>query len=113
MADAEPKRVPVLYGPVASPYMCIDPVYMNIPYSDDPSTRALNKLVDVINSQLADVVLAPGEIVLIDNARAIHGRKPFEPRYDGTDRWMKRINVTRDLRKSRVARASESARVIY
>jgi hypothetical protein len=23
----------------------------------------------------------------------VHGREPFQARYDGTDRWLKRVNV--------------------
>jgi hypothetical protein len=34
----------------------------------------------------------------------VHGRKPFKARHDGTDRWLKRLDVTLDLRKSRAAR---------
>ncbi|MBP2478023.1 putative NAD(P)/FAD-binding protein YdhS [Crossiella equi] len=34
------------------------------------------------------------------NKRAVHGRRPFTARYDGTDRWLRRINITADLRRS-------------
>jgi hypothetical protein len=37
---------------------------------------------------------------------------PFTARYDGTDRWLKRINVTHDLRRSRAMRASAGNRLI-
>ena len=33
-------------------------------------------------------------------------------KYDGTDRWLKRINVTRDLRKSRGSRSHSASRLI-
>jgi len=33
--------------------------------------------------------------------------------YDGTDRWLKRINLTRDLRKSRASRLTADSRIIY
>jgi alpha-ketoglutarate-dependent taurine dioxygenase len=58
-------------------------------------------------------VLEPGDFVFIDNYRAVHGRKPFKARYDGNDRWLKRINITRDLRKSRDARLSSTERLIF
>ncbi len=35
-----------------------------------------------------------------------------EVRFDGTDRWLKRINVARDLRKSRAVRKAPASRVI-
>jgi len=43
------------------------------------------------------VVLSDGDVLVIDNDRAVHGRTPFVPRYDGTDRWLKRALVVREL----------------
>jgi hypothetical protein len=51
-------------------------------------------------------------VLFVDNYRAVHGRRPFTARYDGTDRWLKRIGVSRDLRRSRDAGATGAARVI-
>ena len=62
---------------------------------------------------MTEVVLRPGDVLFIDNYRVVHGRKPFKARYDGTDRWLKRIGVTRDLRKSRAARETAASRIIY
>jgi enduracididine beta-hydroxylase len=59
------------------------------------------------------LVLEPGDYVFIDNYRTVHGRKPFKARYDGNDRWLKRTNITKDLRKSRAARISCTDRLIY
>jgi alpha-ketoglutarate-dependent taurine dioxygenase len=53
-----------------------------------------------------------GDFCFLDNYRVVHGRKPFKARHDGTDRWLKRVNVVRDLRKSRTARQSAMARTI-
>ncbi|WP_399082001.1 hypothetical protein ACGH2B_29630 [Streptomyces sp. BBFR2] len=39
------------------------------------------------------------DILLIDNHRAVHGRLPFRARYDGTERRLKRICATSDLRR--------------
>jgi hypothetical protein len=43
------------------------------------------------------VVLADGDLLVIDNDHAVHGRTPFIPRYDGTDRWLKRALVVTSL----------------
>jgi alpha-ketoglutarate-dependent taurine dioxygenase len=43
------------------------------------------------------VVLQAGDVLVIDNERAVHGRTPFVPRYDGTDRWLKRALVVTSL----------------
>jgi alpha-ketoglutarate-dependent taurine dioxygenase len=83
------------------------------PLDDDPEAQeALNALTSLIESSLIDVILQPGDFFFIDNYKAVHGRKPFKARYDGADRWIKRISMTRDLRKSRQSRASCAARVI-
>ena len=71
--------------------------------------RALSETLAKVEQ---DVLLAPGDVLFIDNYRAVHGRRPFTARYDGTDRWLKRISVSRDLRRSRDARATAAARVI-
>lgn len=108
-----PEPVAALYGTKDSPYLCADPCYMDAVPSDPRARAALNTLEREITAQLRDTVLGPGDICFIDNFRAVHGRSAFTPRYDGTDRWLKRINVTRDLRRSRTYRLSSGSRIIY
>jgi alpha-ketoglutarate-dependent taurine dioxygenase len=93
--------------------MVVDPYYMRVPADDKEAQNALNVLTKAIDEQLVDIVLKPGDCCFIDNYRPVHGRKAFSARYDGTDRWLKRINITRDLRKSRASRADSTSRVIY
>ena len=42
----------------------------------------------------------PGDLLIIDNTVAVHGRSPFTPRFDGTDRWLQRTFVVSDLAPS-------------
>jgi L-asparagine oxygenase len=44
-----------------------------------------------------EIVLKTGDLLVIDNRNTIHGRKPFQPRYDGTDRWVQRVLVRKEL----------------
>ena len=37
----------------------------------------------------------------MDNDLVVHGRVPFQARYDGTDRWLKRSSVRVSGRRSR------------
>ena len=53
-------------------------------------------------------MLAPGEAVFVDNYKVIHGRDTFTPRYDGTDRWLKRTSLVRDIRRTYVRSKSRS-----
>ena len=52
--------------------------------------RLLNAAVDRCKRV---VYLETGDMLKIDNRRVIHGRTQFTPRYDGTDRWIKRAMV--------------------
>ena len=61
---------------------------------------------------LENIILEPGTACFLDNYRAIHGRSAFEPKFDGTDRWLKRMILTRDLRKSRALRADPEKPVL-
>src|SRR5260370_13551448 len=79
---------------------------------DDEARNALDALLRQLRSSQYDVALEPGDLLIIDNYRAVHGRKPFQARYDGRDRWLKRISVTRDLRKSLAARSSADSPLI-
>lgn len=111
--NRNPRRVALLYGDFDSPYLSIDPFYMKVSTEDPQAHHAFSALCDALERRLRQVILSPGDILFIDNYRAVHGRKPFQARYDGTDRWLKRINITRDLRKSRAYRLASDSRVIY
>ena len=107
----QPDKVAILSGDRRSPYIRIDPYFMDPP--EDPRARkAFAALTQAIDGQLRDLVLESGDICFIDNFKAVHGRRAFKARYDGHDRWLKRINITRDLRKSRLDRPDRLSRVI-
>ncbi|HET7229031.1 MAG TPA: guanitoxin biosynthesis L-enduracididine beta-hydroxylase GntD [Longimicrobium sp.] len=107
-----PERIPVLFGDPRSPYIRLDPYFMG-PVEDPAAQAAFDEFTRQIDSALEDQVLEPGDFCFIDNFQAVHGRKPFKARFDGTDRWLRRINVVRDLRKSRDSRLSAAGRVLY
>jgi Fe(II)/alpha-ketoglutarate-dependent arginine beta-hydroxylase len=106
-----PRKIPVLFGDPKAPYVRLDPYFMD-PVEDAEAQEALNQLVRRIDQKISDVALEAGDFCFIDNFQGVHGRKPFKARYDGQDRWMKRINITRDLRRSRTMRNSAADRII-
>jgi Fe(II)/alpha-ketoglutarate-dependent arginine beta-hydroxylase len=106
-----PNVQPVLYGAADAPYLCVDPDCMTA--TTEEAAGALQRLVAEVNRKIQDVTLSPGTVLFMDNHRAIHGRKPFTARFDGNDRWLKRMNIARDLRPSRAHRLSADDRVIY
>jgi hypothetical protein len=109
----KPEKLPVLFGSKKAPYLRVHPHYI-ADFSDDSSSyNAFNNLKSEINACINDIVLQPGDLLFIDNFKAVHGRKEIPGHFDGTDRWFKRGFITRDLRKSREFRVSSSSRTIY
>jgi Taurine catabolism dioxygenase TauD, TfdA family len=109
--DSEREKAPVLFGDPSSPYVRFDPYSMDRPESEE-ARSAMDYLIRAIDENLTGVALLPGECLFIDNYRAVHGRSSFKARFDGTDRWLKRINIARDLRKSRGVRKAPASRLI-
>lgn len=66
----------------------------------DGGAEALAALSAAVDSAAQSVVLQAGDLLVIDNHRAVHGRSPFSPRFDGTDRWLQRAFVVEDLAPS-------------
>lgn len=110
--DKGSRGIAVLFGSPDSPFVRLDPYFMMLG-DHTPPLRALNRLIEEIERNLQDLVLHPGDFCFIDNLKAVHGRKRFVPRYDGTDRWLKRLNITRDIRRSRAARVSNDSRIVF
>ena len=90
--------VPVLRGDRDRPTMVFDADLMV--GTDAQADDALRSLGDAVAAHHASVVLESGDLLVIDNAAAVHGRSPFTPRFDGTDRWLQRTFVVADLRAS-------------
>jgi Taurine catabolism dioxygenase TauD, TfdA family len=87
----------LLMGPRSRPYVCVDPYYLE-PSPDERVSQVLRDFYAIVDASLRHIVLEPGEVLIVDNFRAVHGRRPFHAAYDGRDRWLKRISVSRDLR---------------
>jgi L-asparagine oxygenase len=104
--------VALLWGARDRPYLRIDGGFTEPVPGDAAAEHALAALTDSLDRSQRAITLRPGEAVFIDNHLAAHGRPPFQARYDGTDRWMKRVSVTRNLRRSRELRAAPSSRIL-
>ncbi|MCQ6555760.1 taurine catabolism dioxygenase TauD [Streptomyces sp. C10-9-1] len=107
-----PEPVAVLFGGSDSPYLRIDPFFMRCVDGDAEAEVALKELVVELERTQQDVVVDAGTLLVVDNYLAVHGRRAFTARYDGTDRWLQKAVVTRDLRKSRAARESAAGRLV-
>ncbi|MFJ9562753.1 TauD/TfdA family dioxygenase [Streptomyces fuscichromogenes] len=64
-----------------------------------PRARAaLGRLRLAMERSLKGLVLQPGDLVVLDNRRAVHGRTAITPYFDGMDRWLRRSFAVTDLR---------------
>ncbi|MBL1082327.1 TauD/TfdA family dioxygenase [Streptomyces actinomycinicus] len=104
--------VPVLFGSRTDPLLCFDATHMSPPDDDPEAVRAFAAAHELLTHNTRPCALDAGTFVFLNNHRVVHGRSSFTARYDGTDRWLKRVNVTHDLRKSRSLRRSVGARLI-
>ena len=82
--------------------LVFDQDLMSSPYPD--AKVMIKKIINLYYQHKLRHNLKPGEIILIDNNRALHGRSAFFPRYDGKDRFLIRCFSTFDLKKSEYAR---------
>ena len=90
--------MPVLTGDLADPTMVFDQDLMV--GVDEEADEALVALGRALAEHHAGIVLEPGDVLVIDNHMVVHGRSPFTPRFDGTDRWLQRAFVVDDLAPS-------------
>jgi L-asparagine oxygenase len=90
--------MPVLSGPTDAPTLVFDADLMvGVDADADDALRALSS---AIAEHHVAVALEAGDLLVVDNTVAVHGRSPFRPRFDGTDRWLQRAFVVSDLAPS-------------
>ncbi len=111
----EPDVPPIalLTGPPDAPTLRADRDFMRAVPGDDEAEAALKHLIGHLDGRLTDVVLRPGDMAFIDNTTFVHGRRSFQATYSPTERWLKRVNVVRDIRRTRPGRAGGSRRVLH
>ena len=87
--------MPVLRGERARPTIVFDADLMV--GVDEVANEALRALSAAVESQHTGVALRAGDLLVVDNNVAVHGRSPYQPRFDGYDRWLQRSMVVADL----------------
>ena len=88
-----PVPVAILFGRSDDPHLRIDPPYTTPVPGDVEAAEALAAVIAALERAQQDVVVREGDVLILDNYRVVHGRRAFAPRFDGTDRWLKRISV--------------------
>ncbi len=67
---------------------------------DPEANLVIAAVADAIAAAQTSVTLQAGDLLILDNHRAVHGRSPFTARFDGTDRWLQRSFVVDSLEPS-------------
>jgi L-asparagine oxygenase len=73
--------------------------------------KLVHKIVDLYYTYRKSHNLKPGEVIIIDNRRAVHGRSSFFPKYDGQDRFLTRCFAIFDYDSTIYAR-KDGGRII-
>jgi L-asparagine oxygenase len=77
----------------------------------EESNLLIKKIINIYYKYRIQHNLQSGEIILIDNMRAVHGRSSFYPKYDGMDRFLIRCFAVYDYDNSNYAR-QEGSRMV-
>lgn len=111
--DQEQPQVPVLYPPLDALTLRVDRDFTVAKDPQGESGRALDALIRHLDANLYSLPLETGDMCFVDNRNVVHGRQAFVPRYDGADRWLKRVNVVSDLRRTRSGRRDSATRIVW
>jgi len=95
----------VLEGPLDRPRLRAD--FAETRGTDAVAQAALDQLREAGKECATELRLAAGDLLIVDNHRAFHGRTRFTPRWDGRDRWLLRTFVSRDLSRSVAVRPGD------
>jgi Fe(II)/alpha-ketoglutarate-dependent arginine beta-hydroxylase len=103
---------PILFGDRSSPYLRFDPTFTAVADNDVDAWMAMSALASALERSKTEIPLDPGDVLILDNYRVVHSRRPFTARFDGTDRWLKRVNVARDFRRAVGYGSADASRVV-
>jgi hypothetical protein len=78
---------------------------------DSQGTAALTRLCRAVTRGHVEVILRSPDVLIADNRRAVHGRRAFQTSYDGTNRWPRKMTVSRDAERVRHRHSASSRRL--
>jgi L-asparagine oxygenase len=101
--------MPIINGDDDDPKLIFDQDLMF--GTTEEASLLIKKIINIYYKYRNQHNLQSGEIILIDNMRAVHGRSPFYPNYDGADRFLIRCFAVYDYEYSSYARNNDSRMV--
>jgi hypothetical protein len=111
-ADLRCPRAPILFGAENSPNIRINFANLDRSQLGEREEAAFSALDEMLRHNAVDLPLQAADCVILDNMRTVHGRRSFSARFDGSDRWLKRAIVSRDLRRCAAWSSQPSARML-
>lgn len=94
--------LPIIAGAEDDPTVVFDQDLMR--GITEQAQEMVRRVTEIYQSHRHAHTLTPGQILLVDNVRSVHGRSPFSPAFDEHDRFIIRSFAVRDLVRSRYAR---------
>lgn len=91
-ADPRP-RIPIITDSAAEPLFRFEPALMTP--TTHAAAEAMRRAEHAAEAVAAAGVLRERSLLIVDNRRAAHSRSPFVARFDGSDRWLRRMMVGR------------------
>jgi L-asparagine oxygenase len=88
---------PIIQGTNENPILVFDQDLMF--GINEESNTLINKVVDIYYKYRVSYNLKPGDIIFIDNNRAVHGRSPYSPKFNGEDRFLVRCFLVFDYNR--------------
>lgn len=103
---------PIIFGNPEFPYFRVNLNLQQAVLGDMDAEHALHVLTEELNGNITDVVVGQGEFFYLDNNVAAHGRGPYSPRYDGTDRWLQRLTIVSNPTNFQDIAVAQGSRVL-
>jgi len=98
--------LPVLSGDALEPELSVD--FYGMEATTLAGQLALKELEGALLKVAVEHRLVTGDLMIVDNRVAAHARTAFRPKYDGQDRWLQRLFVVHDFRRSSASRPRNS-----
>jgi len=92
----------ILNGSLEDPHLIFDQDLM-LGITEEADTK-IRDIIEIYKKNRISHCLQPGEILILDNRKVVHGRSPFSPKYNGKDRFLIRGFAVVDYDKSEYAR---------
>ena len=85
--------LPVIDGPLDNPQVIVE--FNDMQGLNSKAKKALYAFKQICynSPHMIEVKLKPGDLLVFDNRKVIHGRTSFRPYFDGNDRWCHRMFI--------------------